>query len=261
MTSPLDDSARAAFADAFGGAPTVLARAPGRVELLGNHTDYNGGLVLAAAIDRYTVVVGRPIEGREARVRSANLEQTIPSPWTPSSRVRGILGAVRPGRGLGPAGAVRPPGLGVRGGDGRRRPAGRGAVQLGQRAGGGGAVPEARRLVGREAAAPLDDPARMELAHLLRRSENAFVGVQSGLLDQFSTLFGRDDHALSLDCRSLDYERLPLGRPAPAIVVCDSKTSRRLADGMYNRRREECERVVAFFRGSRAPRRSGCSAT
>ena len=76
MTSTLDDSARAAFADAFGADPTVLARAPGRVELLGNHTDYNGGLVLAAAIDRYTVVVGRPVAGREARVRSANLEQT-----------------------------------------------------------------------------------------------------------------------------------------------------------------------------------------
>jgi galactokinase len=59
---------------------------------------------------------------------------------------------------------------------------------------------------------------------------------------------GRADHALLLDCLSLDYERLPLGRPAPAIVVCDSKTSRRLADGMYNRRRGECERIVAYFR-------------
>ena len=74
----------------------------------------------------------------------------------------------------------------------------------------------------------LDDAARMELAQTLRRSENDFVGVGSGLLDQFSVLFGREGHALSLDCRSLDYERLPLGTPAPAIVVCDSKTSRRL---------------------------------
>src|SRR5947208_3497110 len=125
--TPLEALARDAFAAAFGPDPTILARAPGRVELLGNHTDYNGGLVLAAAIDRSTVVVA------------------------------------------------------------------------------------------------------------------------SGLLDQFSVLFGRADHALSLDCLSLDYERLPLGHPAPAIVVCDSKTSRRLADGMYNRRREECERVVAYF--------------
>jgi galactokinase len=71
--------------------------------------------------------------------------------------------------------------------------------------------------------------------------------VASGLLDQFSSLFGRAGHALTLDCRSLDYERLPLGDPAPAIVVVDSATSRRLADGMYNVRRGECEAVVRHF--------------
>ena len=78
------------------------------------------------------------------------------------------------------------------------------------------------------------------------------MGVASGLLDQFSVLFGRAGHALTLDCRSLEYDRLPLGDPAPAIVVCDSKTSRRLADGMYNRRRAECEAVVTYFQASAA---------
>jgi galactokinase len=87
----------------------------------------------------------------------------------------------------------------------------------------------------------------MSLAHTLRKSENDFVGVGSGLLDQFSVLFGQADHALMLDCRTLDYARLPLGEPAPAIVVCDSKTSRLLADGKYNQRRDECERIVAYF--------------
>ena len=75
MVRPPQDIARTAFSQAFSAEPTALAKAPGRVELLGNHTDYNGGLVLAAAIDRYTVVVGRPEEGREARVRSANLDR------------------------------------------------------------------------------------------------------------------------------------------------------------------------------------------
>ncbi len=88
----------------------------------------------------------------------------------------------------------------------------------------------------------------------LRRSENEFVGVGSGLLDQFSSLFGRADHALFLDCGTLVHDRLPLGDPAPAIVVCDSRTSRRLADGMYDQRRAECERVVAAFR-DRIPHR------
>ena len=96
----------------------------------------------------------------------------------------------------------------------------------------------------------------MELAKTLRRSENEFVGVGSGLLDQFSSLFGRADHALFLDCDTLVHDRLPLGNPAPAIVVCDSKTSRRLADGMYDQRRAECERVVGRLPGpDPAPRR------
>ena len=98
------------------------------------------------------------------------------------------------------------------------------------------------------------DLLRMELAKTLRRSENEFVGVGSGLLDQFSSLFGRAGHALFLDCDTLVHDRLPLGNPAPAIVVCDSKTSRRLADGMYDQRRAECERVAAVFR-DRIPHR------
>ena len=97
----------------------------------------------------------------------------------------------------------------------------------------------------------LGDETRMRLANTLRKSENEFVGVASGLLDQFSVLFGKAGHALVLDCRSLEYERVPLGDPAPAIVVCDSTTSRRLADGMYNRRRAECERIVSFYKRKR----------
>jgi galactokinase len=77
------------------------------------------------------------------------------------------------------------------------------------------------------------------------------VGVASGLLDQFSSLFGRAHHAVYLDCDTLYFARCPLGEAGPAIIVCDSKTSRRLADGMYNRRRAECETVVTYFQGQR----------
>ena len=72
----LSVQARAVFTPPFGGEPTVLSCAPGRVELLGNHTDYNGGLVMAAAVDRTTVVAGRPVAGRQARVFSINFDQT-----------------------------------------------------------------------------------------------------------------------------------------------------------------------------------------
>jgi galactokinase len=247
MASPLEQSARDAAIDAFGEEPEVVARAPARVELLGNHTDHNGGLVLAAAIDRYTVVVGRRVENRQGAVRSANLGGVDAFPidgLAPGEKgawgqyVRGVTWAL--GESDGPlqsgfdaalAGDV-PLGAGL-------------SSSASLQASFAMFLLAAGVVPGRDA--NLDDSERMELAKTLRRSENVFVGVASGLLDQFSSLFGREGHALTLDCRSLAYERLPLGEPAPAIVVVDSATSRRLADGMYNVRRAECEAVVEHF--------------
>jgi galactokinase len=249
MFSTPEDSVLASFSRTFGGEPTALGRAPGRVELLGNHTDYNGGLVLAAAIDRSTVVVGRPILGDLARVTSANLgglDEFAVDTVRPGSTsdawgryVRGVTWAVR--EAYGPltsgfeaalAGDV-PIGAGLSSSASLQGAFAMFLAGSGLSAAPGGANP--------------DSASRMHLAQTLRRSENEYVGVASGLLDQFSTLFGKADHAFVLDCRSLEYHLVPLGNPAPAIVVCDSKTSRRLADGMYNRRRAECERVVGHF--------------
>jgi galactokinase len=92
-----------------------------------------------------------------------------------------------------------------------------------------------------------DDSARFDLARKLCALEARAAGVACGLLDQFSVLLGAQDHALWLDCATLQYGRLPLGEPAPCLVVCDTKTSRRLAEGMYNARRAECEFVLSHF--------------
>ena len=247
MPSSLEQTARLAAVDAFGETPLVVAQAPARVELLGNHTDHNGGLVLAAAIDRYTVVVGRATQDRQAAVRSTNmagidafaidgLTPGEPGAW--SQYVRGVTWAI--GENNGPLRSGFEAALA-------------GDVPLGAGLSSSASLQAAFALfliaagVVPDQTPDLDDPTRMALAKTLRRSENAFVGVASGLLDQFSSLFGRAGHALTLDCRSLAYERLPLGNPAPAIVVVDSATSRRLADGMYNLRRAECEAVVKHF--------------
>ncbi len=270
-TQLTDDRCTKAFRDVFGGAPTVLSRAPGRVELLGNHTDYNGGLVLAAAIDRFTVVAGRADEGRVATVRAENFDATDrfdldaiePGPEGVWGRyVRGVAWAIQETRGPLTAGFSAVIAGNVPLGAGLSSSASlQAALALFLlRA---GLAPNKVAIEAEKAAIValfmqsaglvpygseiLDDPARLVLARVLQRSENEFVGVGSGLLDQFSVLFGRQDHALLLDCRDLTFERLPLGNPAPAIVVCDSKTSRRLADGMYNQRRQECETVVSYF--------------
>ncbi len=234
--------ATAAFTARFGGEPAVVASAPGRVELLGNHTDYNGGLVIAAAIDRTTVFVGRAASGREARVASVQfdeldtfsldeIEPSEPGAWT--RYVRGVCWALTEWRGplaggfeAVVAGDV-PLGAGLSSSASLQAACASFLIELGLVPGCSSADFKTER----------GDPLRLELAQVLRRSENEFVGVGSGLLDQFSSLFGRDGCALFLDCRTLEFDRLPLGQPGPAIVVCDSKTSRRLADGMYDRRR------------------------
>lgn len=253
--------ARSAFADRFGGEPTTMAWAPGRVELLGNHTDYNGGLVMAAAIDRGTVVAGRrdPGQGRRASIAAVNLgqedafdldviEPTEVGEW--SRYTRGVCWALSEWAGPIETGFEAvvlgnvPLGAGLSSSASLQASVAWFLIQL-------GLVPyrpsgDFTRDVG--------DLHRMQLAMTLRRSENEFVGVGSGLLDQFSSLFGRADHALFLDCDTLVHARLPLGNPAPAIVVCDTKTSRRLADGMYNQRKAESDRVAAAFR-DRIPHR------
>lgn len=249
----LVERAHAAFADRFGGEPAAMGCAPGRVELLGNHTDYNGGLVIAAAIDRATVVLGRRTEGRDGRFASAGfgemdafpldaIERTEPGTWT--RYTRGVCwamtewaGTLASGFDAVIAGDV-PLGAGLSSSASLQAAVAWFLIQL-------GLVPN---RPGTDFTRDIGDLHRMELAMALRRSENEFVGVGSGLLDQFSSLFGRADHALFLDCETLVHDRLPLGDPAPTIVVCDSKTSRRLADGMYDQRRAECERIVDVYR-------------
>jgi galactokinase len=253
----LSVQARGAFTANFGGEPAAIGCAPGRVELLGNHTDYNGGLVLAAAVDRVTVVVGRLAGDRLARVHSANFRETDafsldalePSEGGSWARyARGVCwaiskwcGGLTSGFEAALAGDV-PLGAGLSSSASLQASIACFLIQLGVVSGRTNGDLEGQQ----------GDEFRMELAHVLRRSENDFVGVGSGLLDQFSSLFGRADCALWLNCGTLSYERLPLGMPPPAIVVCDSRTSRRLADGMYDVRRAECERVTDVFRARSA---------
>jgi len=248
----LSAQAQTAFAAQFGGGAAVLSCAPGRVELLGNHTDYNGGLVMSAAIDRGTVAVGRRTSSREVRIFSVNLNaidafsldaihQTEVGAW--SRYVRGVCwaltdwcGPLASGCDATIAGNV-PLGAGLSSSASLQAALAWCLIQL-------DLIPGRSRA---DFESDQPDLPRMELARVLRRAENEFVGVGAGLLDQFSSLFGRAGHALFLDCDTLVHDRLPLGNPAPAIVVCDSKTSRRLADGMYDLRRAECERVAAAF--------------
>ena len=184
------------FAARFGGEPDVLASAPGRVELLGNHTDYNGGLVIAAAIDRRTALAGRRSSGRQAKIASVQfnevdafsldeIQRSEPGAWT--RYVRGVCWALAQWRGPLSGGFEAvvigdvPLGAGLSSSASLQAAVAMFLIEL-------GVVPGC-------SSADFDtdegDRLRLELAQVLRRSENEFVGVGSGLLDQFSSLFGR----------------------------------------------------------------------
>jgi galactokinase len=236
-----------AFSERFGRSPEHLAHAPGRIELLGNHTDYNDGLVLSAAIDRTLVIAAarRP----DGRIRLHSLEQDeavtfdadAPDTARLASWARYPAGVIAL---LGRRGVAVPGFDAVIASD----------VPIGAGLSSSAAVEVATALAVRAlspfrlaggAPAPLDDPERWQLAALCRAAEHEFAGVPVGLLDQVSVLFGARDHALLLDCRAPSVERLPLR--GAALVVCDSGDRHALDDGRYAEIRDACVAAARHF--------------
>ncbi len=231
----------AAFQREFGRAPEGIAKAPGRVNLIGEHVDYNDGLVLPLAIDRSVMVAwarrdddavwAYSADLREhSRFNLANVTHAASGSW--SNYVRAICATMfaerQPltGTDLAIAGDV-PQGAGL---------SSSAAVEV--------AVAGALRDAG---SLSIDDVA---LARFCQRAENEFVGVQSGIMDQFASALAQRDHALLIDCRSLDYQQVPLrlADAELAIVIANSAVKRELITSAYNDRRRECDAAIAELR-------------
>ena len=224
---------RKRFEDCYGRPPRVF-RAPGRVNLIGEHTDYNDGFVLPAAIDFYTWVAVSARPDRRLALRSENFsgapEYDLDSPenqrrheW--SDYVYGVV--------LSLMGA----GKQLRGADVLVS----GEVPIGAGVSSSASIEVATGYALLENSNQSFD--RVELARLCQQAENEFVGVRSGIMDQFISCFGRAGHALLLDCRSLDYQWVPLPEGI-SLVICNTMVRHELASGEYNRRRAECETGV-----------------
>jgi len=224
------------FTELFG-APPAIFQAPGRVNLIGEHTDYNDGFVMPAAIGLCTRVAISPRQDRQLVIRSQqfpghfafdldHLPKHRTGPWC--DYVVGIAVVLQQnGHPLKGANLLV-----------------QGEVPIGAGLSSSAAleVASALALISLNGAVfPLAD-----LAKLCQRSENTFIGAHVGIMDQFVSCFGKTGHALLLDCRSLEFELIPIPDRA-RMVVCNTTVKHEHASGEYNRRREECEEGVKIL--------------
>ncbi|HET9594785.1 MAG TPA: galactokinase [Anaeromyxobacteraceae bacterium] len=222
------------------GGRAVVARAPGRVNLVGEHTDYNDGFVLPMAIGLGIEVAARLRPDREVRLHAADLGQTdafsLDAPLAPSrehgwaSYPRGVLWALQ-GAGVELAGMELAFGGDLPQGAGLSSSA---ALET-------ATALAAQALLGFEMERP-------RLALLCQRAENEFVGMKCGIMDQFVCGMGRAGHALFLDCRSLAFEHVPLALGEHVVAICHSGVKHALVASEYNRRRAECGAGVEALR-------------
>ena len=220
------------FTKFYGAAPTVAARAPGRLEILGNHTDYNQGFVLSCAVEQDTRFALRPVEGKHCRVKDFrdgsvrefdldDIDKAIPRDW--ANYVKGVIVELRK-RGI-EVGAFD---AGMES-----------SVPLSAGMSSSAAFETAAGFAMREAFGI--ELSNADWARVGQGVENHYMGLKSGLLDQFSSIFGKKDSMILTDFRSVEVLRtvpLPAGY---SIVVINSMVKHNLVDSEYNVRRQDCE--------------------
>jgi galactokinase len=208
----------------------VRAFGPGRVNLIGEHTDYNGGLALPFAIDRGVTVEAEPLAGGEIVAEARDFGETDTFPAAAPERAQGWRAFVR-----GTVAELRAAGVPVTG----ARLAFSGDVPLGSGLSSSAAL-EAALCLALLAVAGAEEPDRTELAKLCSRVENDWVGAETGLLDQLASLRSREGEALRIDFSTLALEPVPLRLREWRLVTLESGAEHAHAAGGYNERRAEC---------------------
>jgi galactokinase len=222
------------FREVYGTSPSGTFRAPGRVNLIGEHTDYNDGFVMPAAIEFYSYAAIGERADHTLSVYSEQFHQSVefsiahlagPPRKHWSDYVRGV------------AAVLRDEGYPLRGAnlviDGQ--------VPIGSGLSSSAAI-EVTTALALTSLGGVTIPL-LEVARLCQRAENTYTGARCGIMDQFVSCFGKQDHALMLDCRSLEATYLQLS-PNVCLVICNTMVRHELATGEYNERRASCERVV-----------------
>ncbi len=229
---------KAKFQELYGSSPQAITKGPGRVDLMGIHTDYNEGFVLPVAISFEVIAAGKLRDDNIVRAYSENFgtmvefsidDSQFDRDITWSNYIRGMLTYLKDA------------GVELRGVD----IALEGNVPVGASLSSSAAIEMAtgtllQAMLGFEMSGP-------EMALIGQKCENKFVGVNSGIMDQFISRLGKKDHALFLDCRTLDYELVPLNTQKVKVVILDTMKRRGLVDSEYNIRRSQCEEAARMF--------------
>ena len=228
------------FRERFGQEPRVF-RAPGRVNLIGEHTDYNDGFVLPFAIDRETITAAAPRGDTKVNVYAVDVDEAASfdlsaapvkrrGTWLDyvegTIRALGLKCTIRNGFDIAFSSTV-PIGAGL---------SSSAALEV--------SVGSAILAI---AHGSLD---RQELGFAAQSAEHEYVGTRSGIMDQFASVFATEGHAMLLDCRSLEIRQIRLETDGTMIAVCDTGVKHDLAASEYNRRREECETGVKILERS-----------
>ncbi|MBE0684335.1 MAG: galactokinase [Anaerolineales bacterium] len=234
---------RQSFATYFNSESEIIVRAPGRVNLIGEHTDYNEGFVLPMAIDRAVWLALRPRTDGQVHIQSLDISSAPPADPKPDSIF--YLHSLTKGKGWleypkGVANELMKAGYKLRGFD---------AVMTGDVPRGAGLSSSAavELAVARAFASVSNfewDAPRM--AGIAQKAENEWVGVKCGIMDQMASAACREGHALFLDCRSLEIQHVPLPKEI-SIVILDTSTRRGLVESAYNERRSQCEEAAHWF--------------
>lgn len=233
----LVDETTQSFQEKFGSEPTWVVAAPGRVNLIGEHIDYNDGFVLPMAIDRYVVIAGGPKDGDsdQATLYSLDLDDMADVPLDADSRpdgkhwsnyLRGVIA------GFAELGQTIPP---------------FNAVAHSNVPAGGGLSSSAALEVATATLLEAITGETLELTKkglICQKAEHEFAGVPCGIMDQFSSVMCQADHVLLLDCRSQETEQVPFLNLDIAVLIINSEVKHELSSGEYGIRRQQCEQAA-----------------
>lgn len=231
------ESVKTAFERIYAGKPAFVVRAPGRVNLIGEHTDYNDGFVFPMAIDSGVWIALRPREDHKVVIQSLDFNETITfdllqlkaeKPVKPAEYMKGV------------AWALMQAGYALNGFEGCMQ----GNVPIGAGLSSSAALEVATARAFAVVSGFTWDAARM--AQLSQKAENEWVGMNCGIMDQMISAAGKAGSALLIDCRTLEFEAAPIPSNA-VVVVLDTSTRRGLVDSAYNERRAQCEAAARFF--------------